>query len=53
VYARRFAGKDGADFFGVIAKGDDVIELLVSEFISRFLPLSGNINADFPHCFDN
>ena len=35
--------------FGCLAERNDQVELCQGDFLDRFRPLSGNINADFFH----
>src|ERR1700676_396524 len=43
------AGKNRAALFGVVADGQDVIELLAVEFIHALGTVAGNVDTQFPH----
>lgn len=45
------AGEDGAGFAGVVADGDDVVEMLAGEFVDRFRAVLRDIDADLAQDF--
>lgn len=42
-------GKDGAILGGIVADGNDVIELLTGELINRLRAMTGYVDADLVH----
>src|ERR1035437_3193379 len=49
VEALRFSGEYRADFVGVVADGDDVIELLTQEFVDGLGAMAGDVDAELLH----
>jgi len=45
-------GKDGAGLFGVVANGQNVIEMLPAELLDGLGMLAGNVNAQLAHDCD-
>ena len=44
------AEKDRAGFRCLVAKGNDLIKLLIGEFVKALGPLVGDVNLQFVHC---